>query len=192
MSNIFTFTSTTGVTGHGGHWDPQAQAFHNPLIGAYNAYNGAYAQSLAAAQAQYAAYANQAAAYQPKPEPIEDAGISVGEIVAWRCWRLQHGFLTSMAVESVWAPKEAMEGDVSHSGVHAWKKSSSAIEYGMTYLGVIVIGTVKLWGEVIEHDRGYRAQFGKIASLDFMLRKRFFEKRALSKLRNLYAINGQS
>lgn len=27
-------------------------------------------------------------------------------------------------------------------------------------------GTIKLWGEVVEHERGYRAQFAKLTSLD--------------------------
>jgi hypothetical protein len=29
-----------------------------------------------------------------------------------------------------------------------------------------VWGTIKLWGEVVEHERGYRAQFAKLTSLD--------------------------
>lgn len=29
-----------------------------------------------------------------------------------------------------------------------------------------VIGTVKLWGEVIEHEWGYRSEFAEVASLD--------------------------
>lgn len=33
------------------------------------------------------------------------------------------------------------------------------------YLGM-AIGTVKLWGEVVEHERGYRAQYAKLASID--------------------------
>lgn len=30
----------------------------------------------------------------------------------------------------------------------------------------IAIGTIKCWGEVIEHERGYRAQYAKIQSID--------------------------
>ncbi len=30
----------------------------------------------------------------------------------------------------------------------------------------VVVGTVKMWGQVIEHERGYRAQYARIASLD--------------------------
>ena len=30
----------------------------------------------------------------------------------------------------------------------------------------LAIGTVKLWGEVIEHEKGYRAQYAKLQSID--------------------------
>ena len=30
----------------------------------------------------------------------------------------------------------------------------------------LVRGTIKMWGEVVEHDTGYRAEFAKIVSLD--------------------------
>jgi hypothetical protein len=32
----------------------------------------------------------------------------------------------------------------------------------------LVSGTVKMWGDVVEHEKGYRAQFAKVASLDRM------------------------
>lgn len=35
-----------------------------------------------------------------------------------------------------------------------------------TYLGVVV-GAIKLWGEVVEHERGYRASFAKVVSIDY-------------------------
>lgn len=35
----------------------------------------------------------------------------------------------------------------------------------VTYLG-LAFGTVKLWGETIEHEKGYRASFAKLTSID--------------------------
>lgn len=34
--------------------------------------------------------------------------------------------------------------------------------------GTFVRGTIKMWGEVIEHEHGYRAEFAKLNSLDAM------------------------
>ena len=31
---------------------------------------------------------------------------------------------------------------------------------------VLVSGTIKMWGDVIEHERGYRAEFAKVNSID--------------------------
>lgn len=56
------------------------------------------------------------------PPKIEDAGITVGEFIAWRAWKVKYGFLTSAYVQEVWAPDAPMEGDVGKGyGVHAWK-----------------------------------------------------------------------
>lgn len=100
-----------------------------------------------------------------------DHDIVAGEIIAWRCWRIADGWLRSVYMDTFWGCNEVMEGNVDTDGVHAWKKMGDAIEYGVMG-GVhggsmkIVIGTVALWGEVIEHEIGYRAQFAKIKSLD--------------------------
>ena len=38
--------------------------------------------------------------------------------------------------------------------------------YDRHIIDAVVWGTVKLWGEVVEHEKGYRAQFAKVTSLD--------------------------
>lgn len=30
----------------------------------------------------------------------------------------------------------------------------------------LILGSIKMWGEVVEHEQGYRAQYAKIASLE--------------------------
>lgn len=124
----------------------------------------------------------------PRPtKPIEDAGIRAGEVIARRCWRVIRDRLHSTYQQKhVWKPGEPMTGDVRHEyGVHAFKEDSSIEEYileNRIYDQAFIIiadggwvrpkttpfavGTILLWGEIVEHERGYRAEFAKIASID--------------------------
>lgn len=144
---------------------------------------------------------------QPDPEP-ENAGITVGEIIAWRSWKVKNGLLTSMyADQHVWAPHEPITGNPSQKGahhpvgVHAFKSEKAALEYAMPYrtreltynqhsmqtrvreVVPVVIGRVALWGEVIEHEKGYRAEYAKVHSLDVPLG---ISAEELDRLRALY------
>ena len=104
---------------------------------------------------------------QPK---IEEAGITVGEIVAWRAWRVFQGFLLSVYADKAWSPDEPMDGDVDKGyGVHAWRSSHDALHYGMNNVPGMVVGRVALWGTVVEHERGYRAQYAKPLSFDYIV-----------------------
>lgn len=101
--------------------------------------------------------------------PIQDAGIRAGEIVGYRCWQIgAEGLLHSMNGRC-WHPGLLMEGDVSKrdEGVHAFKDRLAVGNYGYDRgSGCTVSGTVYLWGEVIEHERGWRASKAAIASID--------------------------
>ena len=57
--------------------------------------------------------------------------------------------------------------DYGKAGVHAWKLKRDAIAL-MVEAGGGVVGSVLLWGNVVEHERGYRAEFGKVRSLDYI------------------------
>lgn len=128
-------------------------------------------------------------------EPPEDAGIRAGEVVGERCWwcageRLYSVYMTSFE----WFPGTAMTGNVSEGvGVHAFKSTDQLIEYGsevLKYIGLqsnypfafdpreayLLAGKVAMWGEIMEHERGYRAEYAKITSLDtrdLRIRKRY-------------------
>lgn len=130
-----------------------------------------------------------------EPEPIEDAGIRAGEITAFRAWRIEGDKLFSVYIEGIeWKPGCPMTGDVQAGGVFSFKDVGEVYEYlaerqstpvlriefddvtGFSRLvhetmrtETFAIGTVQLWGQVIEHERGYRAQFAKIASLDHVI-----------------------
>lgn len=125
----------------------------------------------------------------PEPErPIEHAGIRAGEVTAVRAWRVIGDRLYSVYMADVeWFPDRPISGDVDVGmGIFAFKKDDHNLklylagrllvhmsawatdDFGPAELQPIIfaIGTVHLWGEIVEHERGYRAQFGKIASLD--------------------------
>jgi hypothetical protein len=99
---------------------------------------------------------------------FEDAGIKAGEVTAYRCWTLgAEGLLHSMFIDFVWQPGVVVEGKPSNNsaGIHAFKSIVYAAQYA-GYDATSVTGTVDLWGEVYEHERGYRAQYAAIASID--------------------------
>lgn len=118
--------------------------------------------------------------------------IQQGEILATRIWFTDGTRLSSIHQNRWWAPGSTMDGDVAKAGVFAFKRESLAIPLLYCYIrdarslmvegrnavsmlpqefahlrsaNAIVLGTVKLWGDVVEHQYGYRAQFARIASL---------------------------
>ena len=205
MQNVFNnacYTQSGGVIYHGEHWGPFAQASSYtselPNIGAA-AQQGTTATQLAP-HPTLAQYAAQHQTQRTKPEPIEDAGISVGEIIAYRAWRCSGEVLRSMAVDDVWAPGEPMEGDpekyvlqLQGCGVHAFKTMSMVLtnydSWADEVSSYVVVGTIALWGTVIEHELGYRAQFGKVNSLDMICGlSEWRERRMLRRLRQRYGV----
>jgi hypothetical protein len=100
---------------------------------------------------------------------FEDAGISTGEINAFRGWYLHaDGLLHSLAFSDfAWAPGfpiEAPDITPKYQGVHAFKTRELVQAYAASCDGdyPVVFGTVDLWGTVYEHARGYRASHASI------------------------------
>lgn len=97
---------------------------------------------------------------------VEEAGIRAGEIIAVRAWRLgPDGLLRSMYMaDYVWTPRDIEkihDQDIARGyGFHAYK-TLERVRGEYCGLGV-VYGEVALWGEVIEHDWGYRAEYAKV------------------------------
>lgn len=106
---------------------------------------------------------------QTAPVPREDA---FGETLAWRVWKVgAFPFLTSaFKTDFIWSPGviELAEGVSDHNqhGFHAWNNVNAARLYCIEVDDVCVVGQVKLWGTVIHHEKGYRAEKAKIVSLD--------------------------
>jgi hypothetical protein len=114
---------------------------------------------------------------------LKHEGLRVGEIIAYRAWQVinlrwsrnGHDRLHSVFIRDyVWHPDEPASGDVQTHGIYSFRRViRSMAEYGK----------VKIWGEVVEHEVGYRSQFGKIVSLDYG------DPGLLEKFRKIYRVN---
>lgn len=126
-----------------------------------------------------------------------------GEIIAWRVWSIgAEDALCAMFANYIWPADRPAEGKPNEGvGVHAFKTRQEALANYAYSRGVI--GRVALFGEVIEHASGYRAQYGRVyeiieriespfpsldPGLDFIFG--FFERRRerkqIERLRNKY------
>jgi hypothetical protein len=90
-----------------------------------------------------------------------------GEIIGWRCWRLCNGLLNSVFVSYTWRPgvfeRSSAKRYAEHLGhrplgdnlvYHAFRVKEQA-ERDASWHGwyPAVIGSVAMWGEVIEHEQ---------------------------------------
>src|SRR6266480_7487683 len=129
---------------------------------------------------------------------LKHEGIRVGEIIAYRAWRVIEPScsrpgddrLHSVFVRDyVWPLDEPASGDVRTHGIYSFRDViCSREEYGYSPLGSgqLLFGKVKIWGEIVEHEAGYRSQFGKIVSLDYG------DPELLMKFRTIYRLNMSS
>ena len=169
--------------GQNGNWTANSKAYGYPAFGANQANYGAFPT----AAAGYAGAASN--------EPIEDSGITVGEITGWRMWNIKGEWLEAYSAGHIWAPDENMEGKVpdhGYEGIWSFKDKRMAIKK-MMELTPTAYGSIKMWGKVVEHEIGYRAEFAKIVSIDGVNlgRDSIFsveKKRLLSLLRDNYGV----
>jgi hypothetical protein len=111
--------------------------------------------------------------------PVEDE-----PIVAWRGWRLEPTTCTlkSLVWSTPWPKIEPLQAAVAvgreatsdpvvpteegHLGIYAWRSRGQLIDIiQLDAFTVPVWGQVSLWGTVIEHELGYRAEFAYPYSL---------------------------
>jgi hypothetical protein len=131
---------------------------------------------------------------------IENAGIRTGEIVGVRAWKLgSDGLLYSMFIDGyAWKP-----GAIEHArcvktgwgdGLHAFKTIKQAKkEYWTGFFMPIVLGEVDLWGEVIEYEKGWKAEYAAIRNFleiseEGFLRRCFGMNSRLDALRKHYNV----
>ncbi|HYT40995.1 MAG TPA: hypothetical protein VEP90_01495 [Methylomirabilota bacterium] len=121
--------------------------------------------------------------------------ITTGEIIGHRVWHVDRYYFLRSYVQSRWVwypnsiftavptnldwlntyynsknPRHNKYEIVTYSnviiGVHAWKREKYAEIYALPDTTLLIIGTIWMWGDVIEHERGYRSTHAKIRSLD--------------------------
>jgi hypothetical protein len=126
---------------------------------------------------------------------LKHEGLRVGEIIAYRAWRVSNALWSSKSEDRlhsvamrdyIWHPNKPASGDVRTHGIYSFRHViRSKHEYGYD-LGVdepLLFGKVRIWGDIVEHEEGYRSEFGKIASLDYG------DPELLQKLRKIYRVN---
>jgi hypothetical protein len=102
------------------------------------------------------------------PTTFKFEGIRAGEIIAWRGWVISGDELVSIVASARWISTGPMTGDPAAGyGIHAYKGPHGVLLDGYVQkgMGQWVIGEVALWGDVIEHEDGYRAEFARVHSL---------------------------
>ena len=95
--------------------------------------------------------------------------IRAGEIIGWRFWKLWNGLLRSVFVPYVWQPGVCERSSskccgYNNLGYHAFRDKEQA-ERETAYWWPLVIGSVAMWGEVIEHEHGWRSEYAAVRSI---------------------------
>lgn len=101
-----------------------------------------------------------------------------GHVMGWRWWRVDRGGLHSLWVNCAhaWPTDQALwAGSPLHPdprnywgrcGVYAWRELPQALRQNLPAgYDLFVLGEVALWGHVIEHERGFRAEYAYPYSL---------------------------
>jgi hypothetical protein len=109
----------------------------------------------------------------PKPEaPARSKSPDyVHTLTAWRGWDIDNGRLAALGSDATWRPKKAEQADCrNHNhpapqmncacGYWSFKKFEDMVKVLEGYANdVKVIGTVEIWGRVIECTNGFRSEF---------------------------------
>ena len=100
--------------------------------------------------------------------------IRAGEIIGWRVWKLRNGLLHSVIVPYTWHPgvfersSSKQTGYYNYNpGYHAFRDKEQAERegLGLAFSSLAVIGSVAMWGEVIEHQYGWRSEYAAVRSI---------------------------
>lgn len=168
----------------------------------YAAFAASYQRQLQAAMLR-SMYGDLEEPYEPEKLPAEN---KFGEIEAHRIWNVEIGVTGTDPIlcgahksDRRWLPGRAFEGKpLKHvnGGAHAWKERGPLFwDYLQDYAlapALIAFGRVKLWGDVVEHEGGYRAQYAKVIAIDGLSSMKSQEHwDTLERLRALYVGDGK-
>jgi len=96
--------------------------------------------------------------YAAPARPALPTADTMGPIRAWRLWEIENERLWSVSRRVEWKPGVPMQGAPrpdNDAGVYAVKDKA----HKFAYSGDTVLGEVGLWGRVIEHALGFRAEY---------------------------------
>jgi hypothetical protein len=134
---------------------------------------------------------------------LGEARIRAGEIIGWRFWKLCNGFLHSLFASYTWRPGEFERSSskqcgfgnlrfqaLTNPGYHAFRDKEQAEREAIKHAcwSPSVIGSVAMWGEVIEHQHGWRSEYAAVRSITEIIGQRDFssKQRLLLDLREKY------
>ena len=198
--SLWPFSLPFGGLNHEQHWKAATQTFRGAAQGASPGNPRTIPEQAFLAQLRAA---SEAACITQ--DSLENTGIEIGEIIAWRAWRLREdGLLASVHIDkTLWSPGAVVSGVVNNiCGVHAFKSQQDAIDCAKSWAipPPTIVGQVALWGKVIEHEWGYRGSYARVHSIDIIfpqahtvrLRFRLWRESRLRKLREQYGVAANS
>jgi hypothetical protein len=110
----------------------------------------------------------------PDPPPPPPPVLVAGPIIAWRLWKIrQDGILLSVSANAAWPTGAPMQGEPDSAGewggnnrygIYAMK--TRELLTGHAYGRDCLVGQVALWGRVVEHQHGYRAEYAYPVMVD--------------------------
>jgi hypothetical protein len=108
--------------------------------------------------------------YKTRDAALGESRIRAGEVIGWRIWRLYGALLQSAVFSYIWRPGVferscSEEGECCNFGYHAFRDKEQAEREASAHWSPIVIGSVAMWGEVIEHQHGWRSEYAAVRSI---------------------------
>ena len=145
-----------------GMWNDAAAA--PPIPSPYEKLKGKVRQLKTVAPAKIA---------NPAPPTPAKSPDYVGTLTGWRDWKVEDGRLVALGTDFTWEPKVASRATCRRDGHNhpapqkncacgfwSFRTHDLAIQAMKGYAeNVLVIGTVEIWGRVIECKNGYRSEF---------------------------------
>jgi len=114
-------------------------------------------------------------ATKPETQPSESPELGAGEIIGWRVWKLRNGLLHSVIIPYTWRPgvferSSCQKGGGYYNynpGYHAFRHQEQAEREApmLAFSSLAAIGSVALWGEVVEHQYGWRSEYAAVRSI---------------------------
>ncbi len=102
------------------------------------------------------------------PVKLRSEGIVAGEIIAWRAWYWDKkvGKLRSIFVNYHWPLDAPAVGKPAIGyGIHAFTTANGAWKEYVSCKDDVIFGLVALWGDVVQYQYGYCAEFGRVHSI---------------------------